>query len=259
MAEWHEGLDPALIEHATAKGWIKEGVDATAVARSAVQAHLAAQKLIGVPAEQIVRLPKSPDDPAYAEAYKRVAEFGAPKDASGYSFNGVEGITEEDAKFVSELAAELKLPVNSAASVAQKLVSRKAAEVAANAEKTTISTAAEQAVLRQTWGSNYDLNLFRTQRVAEALGWDKDVVDKLNTTVGGTKVLNGLLQLAGKMSESTFLKGETTQGSGSITKEEARTRKEALKNDSAWVKRYLGGDAEARETITNLDRIILAR
>jgi len=228
MAEWHEGLDPALVEHATAKGWIKEGVGAEDVAKEAVKAHYAIQKYVGVPAEQLVKLPKDASDPSYADAYKRVVEMGAPKDPKDYSFDGVKGIGEEDAAFVRGLAAELKLPVNAAASLAQKIVERAEGTASAQAEKNAMTLAAEQAILRSTWGANYDLNLFRVGRVAETLGWDKDTVDKLNNTVGGTKVLNGLLQLSGKMSEAAFLKGETGGGEGAMTREQATEKKAQL-------------------------------
>ena len=48
MAEWHEGLDPALVEHATAKGWIKEGVGAEDVAKEAVKARAAGKTVMVV-------------------------------------------------------------------------------------------------------------------------------------------------------------------------------------------------------------------
>ncbi len=255
--EWYEGLDEPILQHVQAKKW--DTLDAPSAAKAIAQAHLAAQRFIGVPAEQIVRLPKGVDDPNFPDVYKRISEMGAPKDASGYSFAGVEGITEEDAKFVSELAAELKLPVNSAASVAQKLVSRQASVASANAERTAVSTAAEQAVLRQTWGANYDLNDFRVNRVAEQLGWDKSVIDTLHATVGGTKVLNGLLSLASKMSEATFLKGETSTNSATMSKQEAAEAKDIWMKDEARVKKYLNGDMDERKYITGLDQVLSAR
>ena len=209
-----------------------------------------------------MRLPKSPDDPAYADAYKRVVEFGAPKDASAYAFDGVKhkdgsAILEEDAAFVRELASELKLPVNAAASVAQKIVERAERVVGEADEKKLLTLTAEQTALRGAWGTNYELNLFRTMRVAEALGWDRGMVDKLKEVVGGSSVMNALLQLAGKMDEAPLLKGEPNTGSGSLTREQAMAKKETLKGDTEWVKRYLKGGSAEIEMMGDLDRVIL--
>lgn len=218
-AAWHDALPEPVKAHITNRGHNTE--DAATAAVKLAEAHYAAQRLIGVPAEQIVRLPKDAKDPAYAEAYKRVASLGAPKSAEEYAF---EGVPEAAADRARALAFKLGLPTHQATDLAAELVAADAlAEAKTKAEK-DVNLAASQATLRAAWGANYDLNLFKANRVVEALGWDKDTVDKMQATIGGNALLNGLLNLSGKMDEAVILRG-SGGGTPTMTRDQAVERK----------------------------------
>src|SRR5260370_9678121 len=81
---WFDGLAEPIKAHITNRGHDKE--DAPTAAAKLAEAHFAAQRLIGVPPENVLRLPKDGADPHYIDAYKRVAALGAPADAAGYTF-----------------------------------------------------------------------------------------------------------------------------------------------------------------------------
>src|SRR5712691_5287053 len=89
---WFDGLAEPVRAHITNRGHDKE--DAPTAAAKLAEAHFAAQRLIGVPPEQVVRLPKDGADPAYADAYKRVASLGAYKEGQAFP----EGTPEAVAK-----------------------------------------------------------------------------------------------------------------------------------------------------------------
>jgi hypothetical protein len=55
---WHTGLDSELIGHATNRGWDK--LDGKAAAQAALKAHRDAERHLGVPAEQVLRLRRTP-------------------------------------------------------------------------------------------------------------------------------------------------------------------------------------------------------
>jgi hypothetical protein len=224
-AHWSAALPDPIKAHITNRGHDKE--DAGTAAAKLAEAHYAAQRLIGAPPEQIVRLPKDATDPAYLEAYNRVAAFGAPKE---YNFESVKfkdgtAATPELTKMVSEVAAELHLPAHAATAIAQRVIALAEADDASAAAEQATAVAAQQAMLRAAWGANYDLNVFKTTKVTEALGWDKDTVARLQTAVGGDKLMNALLSLAGKMGEAEIQRGDGSPSGASMTRDQAIARR----------------------------------
>src|SRR5437879_5504237 len=84
-ASWHQGADAETLGHIQNRGW--QDKPANEVALAAIKAHREAEKLIGVPADQLLRLPVSTAD---AEAWKPVwQKLGAPVDAAGYDFTPI--------------------------------------------------------------------------------------------------------------------------------------------------------------------------
>lgn len=255
---WYDGLSDELKGHAQNRGLHAKPADEAA--RQLLQDHREAQQKLGLPPERVIRLPADAADPAWNDVYQRL---GAPKSPDDYKFEGIKfkDGTELPADFTSSIratAAELHLPVDAAQKLAQRLV----AFVDADEERTKTATAAEigaaQVALRQSWGRDYDLNMFKTTKVIEALGWDAATIDALQNAAGTGKFLNGLLAMANRMGEAELLRG----GSGpaqntALTREQALERKATMLADQS--KRKL---TEAEQTtmlaeLMNLDRIIV--
>src|SRR5258708_6406048 len=96
---WHDGLAAEDVGYFQNRGWDK--VDAKTAAINAAKAHREAEKLIGAPADKIIRLPNDPND---AEAWRQVRlRLGAPKDAKEYDFSTVKFAdgTDLDEPFVT--------------------------------------------------------------------------------------------------------------------------------------------------------------
>jgi len=180
-------------------------------------------RFIGAPPESILRLPKDGADPAYVDAYKRVAALAAPKDAAGYTF--AEGTPDHIATAARARALELGLPPHVATALAANMTAAETQATAVAKGEKDIALGAQQALLRQAWGANYDANLFKANRAVEALGWDKGTLDAMQGTVGGDKLMTALLGLAGKMSEADLLRGGGRLDTPSMTRDQAIARK----------------------------------
>ena len=251
-ANWYDTLPDPVKAHITNRGHNTE--DAPTAAAKLAEAHYAAQRLIGVPAEQIVRLPKDANDPSYVDAYKRVAALGVPKTAEEYTF---EGVAEEPAARARALAFKLGLPAHQATGLAAELVAADALAEAKAKATNDVNAAADQATLRAAWGANYDLNLFKANRVVEALGWDKATVDKMQATVGGNALLNGLLNLAGKMDEAVILRDSGGSRTPTLTRDQAVTRKTEIMMASSMRKFTPAELTEAQIELSKLNAIIV--
>ena len=254
---WYSELPEPVRAHITNRGHDKE--EPAVAAAKLAEAHFAAQKLIGVPPEQVVRLPKDPTDPGYLEAYNRVAQFGAPKD--GYKFDDVKfkdgtALAPEIAKAVNDVAAELHLPAHAATRIAQSLVTLAETDAAADATERATAVAAMQATMRANWGANYDLNMFKVSKVAETLGWDKSVIDGLQTQVGGDKLLGALVALGDKMGEAPMHRGETGGGPTNMTRDQAVIRKAEIMTDAQTRKFTDAEMAAAQRELIQLATII---
>lgn len=258
---WYETLDEDHKAHVVSKGLDK--LDAPTAARKAVEMHRGAERLIGADPATLAKLPKDATDPAYVALYDRIASMAVPKEPTGYTFEGVKfkdgtEVSEDLASMVRETAMDLKLSPSAAKTLAARIVAftDKAVEDDDVAGKAAL--AASQSELRQTWGPNYDLNHYKIQRVGELLGWDKDVTDTLNKVVGGTKVMNGLLQLANRMSEAEFLKGNPSGGSPALTRDQALERKANLMMEGSRSKLSDQRLAEITKELMDLDKVIIS-
>ena len=78
--EWfEEGLDADHLTEITAKGWNKPLTPD--VARSMAQAHRAATQLLGVPTDQLMRVPKDASDPLYPTISAFLKQYHAMRGA----------------------------------------------------------------------------------------------------------------------------------------------------------------------------------
>src|SRR5262245_8910211 len=79
-----EGITSEEIGHIQNKGWDK---DVKAAALGAVRAHREAERLIGVPANEMLRMPKPEDQAGWSAFHQRL---GRPLDKTGYDLSVIE-------------------------------------------------------------------------------------------------------------------------------------------------------------------------
>lgn len=254
-----EGIDAELTGHIQTKGWDK--LTPQLAAAAAARSQREAEKLIGAPADKMIRLPNDPKDEA---AWKGVWQrLGAPADAKDYDFSTVKLADGKDPDaaiidFARQQAAALNLPKEAAAKMADAFV--KQSETAAKTARAEYDATLikERAELDKNWGANKEANMFVAKKAAAALGLDQEALVALEKTVGYKKVMDMFLAVGQKIGEDKFIANPAPGGNGVMTREQALARKEELKSDAAWQKRYFDGGAPERREMDAL-MVLLAR
>jgi len=255
---WTAGLD------AETKGYAQNrGLDKKTAAEAffeASKAHREAERLIGAPANEMIRLPKDPNAPEWKDVYKRL---GVPGDEKDYDFSTVKRAGDkplDDALSATLRQASLAghLTKDGATQVAAQVVkhldgieSAKAADDAANLLK-------EKAALKANWGANEAANMVVARAAVTALGIKPETVSALEKVAGYAAVMEMFRNIGSKIGEDRFIQGgPNAPAGGAMTRDQAVSEKEALKKDVAWRNRYLAGGVEEKRKMDSLDRIIL--
>lgn len=246
---WYKGADAEVIGHMQTRGWDQK--PANEVAFEAIKAHRAAEKFIGVPADQIARIPKEASDEA---GWKNLwTRLGAPADPAGYDFTTVkkaDGTPMDDAlaAHLRATATELHLPAASAAQLAASLVKYNEKQATDKAAETSASLATAQLALKTNWGANFEANMFVAKQTAAKLGATPEAVAALEGQLGYDKVMELFRTIGTKIGEDKFVNNLNPDVPGVMTREQAAARMTELKNDTEWAKKYLaGGSAENRQ------------
>ena len=111
---WHDGTAPETLGF-----WQNKGYDVTnpkALAEKLTEQYRAAEKFIGVPPDQVVRMPKADAKPEDLRAFYE--RLGAPKEAKDYDLTAVKDATI--AESLRAIAHERGLPKDAVTAVAAK-------------------------------------------------------------------------------------------------------------------------------------------
>jgi len=232
------------------------------VAIQSIKMHREAQKFIGVPADQILRMPKDAGDTAAWTALH--AKLGVPSDKAGYDFEEVKFSdgTVPDAKFlelVRDTAANLKLPKDAAPAMAKAMLDYLDGAEKTESAENTAKLALQKDTLAKNWGSNFEANKFVAGQAGRALGVAPETVAALENVIGYDKIMEMFRTIGTKIGEDKFVSGgANSNNSGVMTRDQAIARKVDLKADTAFVKRFIEGDTGARREMEALDRIVSA-
>jgi hypothetical protein len=259
-APWYQGVDGVdseMVGHWTNAGWHTKS--AAEVAREATKAWKAAEKHVGVPADQILRIPKDPSDESGWKAVH--TRLGAPNDAKEYDFSSVkfsDGSALEEG-FVEAMRAKafsLHLPKDAAVSMAQEVA--KYLDSTKTSEKTELAgkLAAEKSALAKNWGPNFEANKFVATRAVQALGLEPEVVNTLEGVVGYAKVMEMFRSIGERIGEHKFVTSQAPGAPGVMTRDQAVARKQDLMSDSVWSKSYMEGDKAKQREMLALSSII---
>lgn len=263
---WHQGADDDTLGYIRARGL--EASDPMTAFKNVMAAHKEAEKLIGAPANEVVRWPKDASDAAGWQAVR--TRLGVPADPNEYDFSGLKkGDVEPDAAMVSwlrERATALHLTKDQAADFAKSYAERQEKIGADRLADTAAKQAAEAAALKAAWGQNFDLNRQTALNVAQTMmeksGMSKEdaaaAVNALEGQVGGAKVMEMFRAFSQMANEDTFTAPSDPSRKGEIMSyQEAKATKEALMRDTAWVAKWNNGDAEASKQMAALDTILV--
>lgn len=262
---WYGGLDQELQAQVTAKGLDK--LEPGAAAAQALTMYHAAQKMIGVPPEQLLRVPKDAADPAYNDVYNRIVGMNMPKDPTEYKFDGIKfrdgtDLDETDATFVRDIAVKYKLPVNTARGIAADLAARADTMADGETNSSAATKGANEVALRRHWGTEYEVRTYHADRGATAAGMPASVMEYIKSLPEAEHVpaMEALYKIGNSLREADVLRGggntprDPTQG---MSPTEATAKLTELKQDSNWVNKMLAGDTEANEMFQKLTRIMV--
>jgi hypothetical protein len=238
---------------------------AAEAAVAVTKSYLEAQKFIGVPEKDLLRMPKDAADEQGWQALR--LRLGVPTDPTQYA-EGIKAVKAADGKdldpkfieFSRDLAAKLHLPLTDAAELARGVKAYTDASAASEAADKTAALAASKAALAKNWGANAAGNMLIAQNAAARLQIDPAAVAALESVAGYEKVMNMFLNLGTRMGEDKFVTGGKVgvgEG-GALSKEQAAAQLAELKRDKAFVTKYLDGDRDARRQMDALHVLVAA-
>jgi hypothetical protein len=257
-APWHSGVDPEILCHWQNKGWKVD--DPKEIALAATKQAREAEKHFGVPADQLLKMPKADAKPEDLRAFYQ--RLGAPAEAKEYDFAAVKDaagnpIAAPLADALRSAAFERGLTKDAAETVAAAVVKSLDGQRAADTAVATAKLAEEKTKLAENWKTNYDFNHLKAMEGARRLGITPEAVKALEGQIGYAAVMEAMRKIGAGTSEDTFV--ERGQGGGAgqpTTREGAVSRKAELMADKAWATRYLAGDVAAGQEMLALNTMI---
>lgn len=262
-ATWYSGFDADTQAHVQNRGWDK--LQPNDALTQAIKAHREAEKLIGVPAEKVLRLPKDIND---KEGYGRIFNaLGVPSDPKDYDFSGVKFAdqSEPGPEFIENvrgLAAKYHLNKDDAKSLAADLVKQTDEQRASTMADYTAKLAQEQEALKTNWGAgNYNANLITARnaydKILENVPADQRTaaMSALEKAVGYSTIMEMFRKIGAGLGEDKFVRTEGPAG-GALTKEQAQQKLDANGKDEVWVAKLNKGDTATVQEFHNLTRLI---
>lgn len=254
--QWYAGSDAETTGYLQNRGWDK--LPAKDAALAAVKSYREAEKHIGAPPDQILRMPK---DAADKEGWAKVhARLGVPADAKEYDFTGVKftdgtELNPDVANTIRTMAHENHLPKDTAAAVAKAVV--KMMETAEEGETASYNQKLEleKGTLRTNWGSNAPAYKVIAENAAKALGVTSEELAALEKVAGYAKVMDMFRNIGSRIGEDKFIASGGGSGGNLITKEQAVAQLASLERDEAWMNKFMAGDAAALQQFDNLTKI----
>lgn len=254
---WYAGFDEETRGHVMNKGWDK--LEPAAAVAEIYKAYRGAEKVLGMPADEVARISKDPNHASWGELYKRL---GKPDTAEGYDLSPLATADKPlDEKFVGavrEAALKANLPTGAALQMADAFLKYQAGQAQEAASAASFNATAEAERLKANWGANFETNKFIAGRAAEHLGVAPEAVAALEKIAGYAQTMETFRKLGVAMGEARFIQnGDTQRNGGVMSMDEAIAKKAELYRDQDFVARWGRGDAEARRMMNDLDMQIV--
>jgi len=239
-------LDEDARGYVQAKGF--DGLD------SAINSYRNLEKAIGIPKDEIARIPKNGDPEQMKELFTRL---GTPADPTGYkdAIEIPEGDDGEFARQIVPLFHKANLTVDQARTLASGWNEMMGAQAEHNETEYANTLDAQTNELKAEWGSNYENRMLAGKAAMDEFGISAEQIGMLEKAMGFKDVIKTFAQIGEKIGEASLVGGEDG-GSDITTPEQAQHQLNALKSDPLWVKKYQSGDVQARQEMERLQRIM---
>lgn len=257
-AHWYDGMSADEIGYLQNRGLDKG--DARAAVQAAIRSHQEAEKLIGAPATEMLRLPKNAQD---AEGWQRFNErLGVPKEAKEYDFSSLKfkdgsNLDDATAEAIKTALQTARVSKENAPIIAKAMIDLADAEDATSEADYALKLNAEREALKVNWGPNTTQNMMIVQQTAKTLGLGEDFVNTLEKSVGYSKTMDAMLKIGQAMGEDKFVMSQTGGGgSGNyMSAEQALNTLNTKMADSNWATKLQSGDSVVMTEFNTLTTI----
>ena len=213
------------------------------------------EKLTGVPADQIIKLPKTNDQAAWNEVYSKL---GRPESADKYAIPVPEGQTAEFAKQAAEWFYEAGMPQSAVTKLAEKWNGFMADQQKMTMEKQAQEFQIQVNDLKKTWGHEFDQRAAVVDRAAESFGINEQQLSSLKSALGPKGAMELLYNIGSKIAlESTQTPaGMNQRGEFTLSPDQAKARIMQLKSDRTFAQLFTSADPKQRmDARTEMDRL----
>lgn len=247
---WADSFD------ADTKGWVSgmglDKLDAGAALAKVLPMYRGAEQKLGVPADQLLRLPGKDAKP---EDWRGVyTKLGLPEKPEGYEIKAPDGDSGEFMKQATTWFHEIGVPKGMAQALAGKWNEYVGAQTAAAEGRWNQRFDSEMAELTKEWGDNFNANKDLAGRVERSLGLNRDQLVSMERALGPKAYQQFLARFGTSMGEHRFQGGDGQKQFG-MSAEGAKQRIVDLGKDQAFQKKLFAGDADAKAEWTRLHQI----
>jgi hypothetical protein len=218
------------------------------------------EKMVGAPADQLIRKPKDANDVEGIKAYRTA--LGVPDAPEKYEITSPSGPAGADfVKWAANTFLDAGIPKEAAGTIVAKWNEYATAEIAKMDAQAKTEFANGMVQLKDQWGGAYDQRVELAKRALRTFGTEigiKDIGDAGFQALekgagGGVQLIKLLAAVGARTSEDTFQGGTPPQFT--ITKEQADAKIAELRADKAWSTAYLNGDKNKQAEFQKLMEI----
>lgn len=259
---WYGAPDAETLGYMQARGYDKMTPDKAFF--EAAKAHREAEHLVGVPKDQLLRLPAKDDVKGWNDVWGRL---GRPETKDKYDFSifkkedGTPLLEKEAAETLMDLAYSLNLPNDSAKLLVQKLMQISENEQKQSSAQNSGEHARQLETLKNNWAHNAAANTVVAQNAARALGLDPVALDTKGApvTIPYAQAQELFRQVGSKIGEDKFVSSGTGNiQNGPMSREQAQYKMSQLRDDALWREKYFKGDAVAVQEFNDITRMLAA-
>lgn len=249
-SNWSDSFDPDLKEYVSSKGFQDP--------KSVLESYRNLEKLRGVPADRLLKLPDQPDAPEWKDVYSKL---GTPATPEGYEFQKNADGDNSFTDWASENFHKLNLTKSQGQELAKQYNDFVTAQQNEQAEQHNVQTQEQTVKLKKEWGAAYNQNVMKAQAAYRTFGIPDAAVTALEKSMGFDGTMKFMFDIGLRLGEHAFVGGGNSQSFGDnqiFTPSQAKAKIAALKSDTDFSARYLKGDTKAREQLTRLHEMAAA-
>lgn len=230
-------------------------------AEQAVESFRSLEKLQGVPAERLLKLPETADDAAgWAEVHKRVG-FAAPEKAEDYGLSSIEGINPDSVGPVQDILHKHGIPKDKAAAVFKDYIAAERAVLESVQASEQVERDTDLAKLKTEWGGNFDKLTELGKRAAgeygPKAGLEPTDMDAIRDAIGQAKFNKLWAEIGSTTGEAKFHESDGASATpATMTPDAAKVRLAQLGQDKEWFDRYEKGGIRERQEYQRLRQIV---